>query len=95
MSKARLEFNDKSASYECVTEGGRYREVHFSKGVGIFQNSSGDCVFYADGEVREVAEGEEHSIDDMTYIATLNGWEDNCQHEKKTTELDFRIRESE
>ena len=77
MATANVEFNCDSGLYECHTEYGRYEQVHLSGDYGLFQEETDErfnCLLYANGEAREVNDGDEYEIDGVTYVATINGW---------------------
>ena len=75
--QAKIQFNDETALYECVTEYGNYSQVHVSGDYGLFQEETNErfnCLVYANGEAREAKDGDEHEIDGVTYVATVCGW---------------------
>jgi hypothetical protein len=77
MTTATIQFNDSTALYECVTEYGTYTQVHVSGDYGLFQEETSErfnCLVCANGEAREVSDGDEYEIDGITYRATINGW---------------------
>jgi hypothetical protein len=71
------------------TEYGIYKAVIVSGQYGLFEmelNEGFECIRVSKGQGREAAYGDEAEIDGMTFVATIDGWQQVEEEEEEEHE---------